>query len=368
MVVMALDHVGLMVGRFHSQEMWAGAWTRYTSALPFFTRFVTHFCAPGFFLLMGAGMSLFAERSAARGWSTVRIARYLFARGALLVLVATMLEVPAFLLAIITGPSQPGTSPEFAIPGMTQPRWVFTVLFALGVSTMMTALVIRARSAVWAALAAAALLATALTTPGPDHFDTEYGFARSVLMVSRWSHGVWSQYPVIPWFGIAALGVLLGRWIIADRRTAFRALPWVGTGAIVASLALRAWGGFGNFRTPRDESWIEFLNFIKYPPALVFTLFMLGGDVVALWAIERAQLWTRRAGQLLIVFGQAPLAFYIAHLWLFAVIGAVAFRQGTGYAAVYLIWITGLVPLYWLSKRYRDFKMSKPAESFWRFF
>lgn len=25
MVVMALDHVGLMVGRFHSQEMWAAA-------------------------------------------------------------------------------------------------------------------------------------------------------------------------------------------------------------------------------------------------------------------------------------------------------------------------------------------------------
>ena len=56
MVVMALDHAGFMVGRFHSQEMWAGAWTRYSSAIPFLTRFVTHFCAPGFFLLMGAGL------------------------------------------------------------------------------------------------------------------------------------------------------------------------------------------------------------------------------------------------------------------------------------------------------------------------
>lgn len=368
MVLMALDHVGLMIGRFHSQEMWAGAWTRYPSALPFLTRFVTHFCAPGFFLLMGAGMSLFADARTARGWSGARITRHLLARGALLVLVATVLEVPAFLLAIITGPSQPGSNPEFAIPGMAQPRWVFTVLFALGMSMMIGALVVRARAGVWAALAAAALAATAWTTPGPEHFDTDYGFARSVLMVSRWSHGVWSQYPVIPWFGIAALGVLLGRWMGADRRGAYRALPWLGLAALATALVLRAAGGFGNFRTPRDGSWIEFLNFIKYPPALVFTLFMLGGNVVALWAIDRARLWTWRVGQLLLVFGQAPLAYYIAHLWLFAVTGALAFRHGAGYLTVYLVWIVGLVPLYAFTRRYRDFKLARPADSFWRFF
>jgi uncharacterized membrane protein len=69
MVVMALDHVGFMVGRFHSQEMWAGAWTRYAGAVPFLTRFVTHFCAPGFFLLMGAGLALAANTRARQGWS-----------------------------------------------------------------------------------------------------------------------------------------------------------------------------------------------------------------------------------------------------------------------------------------------------------
>ena len=39
-----------------------------------------------------------------------------------------------------------------------------------------------------------------------------------MFFLSRWSHGVWSQYPLVPWFGIAALGVLLGRWIAADAR------------------------------------------------------------------------------------------------------------------------------------------------------
>ena len=367
MVLMALDHVGLMVGRFHSQEMWAGAWTRYSSAVPFLTRFVTHFCAPGFFLLMGAGLSLMADARARQGWDSGRISRYIVVRGALLVVVATFLEVPAFLAATLSGPSL-GSNPEFAIPGMTQPRWVLTVLFALGVSMMISAVFIRARSAVWALLAVAAIAATAITTPGPEDFATVFSFPRTVLMVSRWSHGVWSQYPLIPWFGIAALGVLLGRSFVNDQRRAFRALPWIGLGAVAVLVTLRALGGFGNFRPPRDGSWIEFFNVIKYPPSLVFTLFMLGGNLLALSAIERAHLATSRAGRILQVFGQAPLAFYISHLWLFAIVGIIGFRQGTGYAVVYAVWIAGLVPLYVFTRWYRDFKLAKPAESFWRFF
>lgn len=368
MVVMALDHAGFMVGRFHSQEMWAGAWTRYGSAIPFLTRFVTHLCAPGFFLLMGAGLAMASESRAAQGWSPARISRHLLTRGALLIVVATLLEVPPFLLATITGPSSPGTNPEFAIPGMTEPRWVLTVLYALGVSTLVSAVFIRARSEVWALLAVGAILASALTTPGPEHFDTDYGFLRTVLLVSRWSHGIWAQYPFVPWFGITALGVLLGRWLIADRAGCFRALPWIGLAMLVGAGLLRAGGGFGNLRAPRDGSWIEFLNVIKYPPSLVFTLAMVGGNLLLLSAIERARLWTTGAGRVLLVFGQAPLFYYIAHLWLFAVVGAIWFREGAGYALVYLVWLTGLVPLYFLTRWYRDVQMAKPAASWWRYF
>ena len=366
MVVMALDHAGFMVGRFHSQEMWAGAWTRYSSAVPFLTRFVTHFCAPGFFLLMGAGLAFAAEAGRVQGWSPARVTRQMLRRGGVLLIVATVLEVPAFLAATISGPSRPGTNPDFAIPGMTEPRWVLTVLYALGTSTLISAIFIRARSVVWAVLAGAAILATALTTPGPEHFDTDYSFLRTVFMLSRWSHGVWSRYPVIPWFGITALGVLLGRWLIADRRACLRALPWVGLAAVMVAIVLRAAGGFGNLRSPRDGSWIEFLNVIKYPPSLVFTLLTVGGNLLALAVFERLRPWTTRAGQVLLVLGQAPLAFYIAHLWLFAIVGVIWFRQGASYPVVYAVWMAGLVPLYFVTRRYRDFKRAKPADSLWR--
>lgn len=219
----------------------------------------------------------------------------------------------------------------------------------------------------WVVLASAAILVTALTTPGPEHFDTAYGFLRTVLLVSRWSHGVWSQYPLIPWFGIAALGVLLGRAFATDRARTFRVLPWVGLAALALAVALRVLGGFGNLRAPRDGSWIEFLNVIKYPPSLVFTLLMVGGNLVLLAAIERGQWWRQAAGRILQTFGRAPLAFYVAHLWLFALLGALAFRHGTGYAAVYAIWAAGLPPLYAVTAWYSRFTAAKPPESWWRY-
>lgn len=367
MVVMALDHVGLMVGRFHSQEMWAGAWTRYQSALPFLTRFVTHFCAPGFFLLMGAGMALMAGARARQGWTDGHITRSIVTRGLLLVVVATFFEVPAFVIATLSGPPL-GDNSEFAIPGTPERRWVLTVLFALGTSMAVSGLLIRARSAVWALLAAAALLVTAVTTPGPEHVDTVYGFGRTVLMLSRWSHGVWAQYPLVPWFGIAALGVLLGRALAADKARVYRALPWVGLACLALAVGLRAAGAFGNLRAPRDGSWIEFLNLIKYPPSLVFTLFMVGGNLLLLAFLERAQVWTTGLGRVIETFGRSPLAFYIAHLWLFSLIGVAWFRQGTGYGAVYAIWLGGLVPLYLVTRWYGAFVARRPATSAWKYF
>ncbi len=365
MVVMALDHVGLMVGRFHSQEMWAGAWTRYESALPFVTRFVTHFCAPGFFLLMGAGMALAADARARQGWAAGRISRSFVTRGLLLVLVATFLEVPAFLIALLSGPS-PGDNPEFAIPGTPERRWVLTVLFALGTSMMVGGLLTRVRTAVWGLLAVAALLATALSTPGPEHVDTLYSLERSVLLLSRWSEGIWSQYPLVPWFGIAALGVLLGRALVADRAQTFRVLPWIGLGAVALAVVLRAAGGFGNLRTPRDGSWIEFLNLIKYPPSLVFTLLMVGGNLLMLAAIERTAAWTTTGGRMLDTLGRAPLAFYIAHLWLFALIGMAWFRVRAGHGTVYTIWLAGLVPLYLMTRWYGGFVGRQRDGSVWK--
>jgi uncharacterized membrane protein len=367
MVIMALDHVSFMVGRFHSAEMWAGLWTRYESPLAFLTRFITHLCAPGFFFLMGVGLCLMADSRKQQGWSDGRVSAFLLKRGLLLLAVSFFLELPAWAIGLGSSRVEPLADPESIIPGAGEPLMVFTVLVGLGLTMAVSAAFIRFRAVVWAAVAVAALLATAVLTPGPENISTDYGFFARLVLIPGISDHVWIQYPVIPWFGIAALGGLFGRWIVHDRRGAFVSAPWLGLAAVAAAIGLRWYGGFGNIRLPRDTTWIEFLNFIKYPPALVFTLFMLGVNLLLLAGFERTA--ARLAFvRVLRVFGQAPLAFYLAHLWLFALIGAAGFRDGAGYLAVYAVWLAGLVPLYFVTRRYRDFKQAKPIESYWRLF
>ncbi len=368
MVVMAVDHVSFMVGRFHSGEMWAGLWTRYASPLAFVTRFVTHFCAPGFFFLMGVGISLLVEARSKQGWSTGRISRFVLIRGLLLVLVSFFLEIPAWLIGLISSRAATPIGPEAVIPGDGPPMFVFTVLVGLGLSMVLVSALVRLRSAAWAAVAVGSLLASAVLTPGPEAIATPYGFLTRLLLIPGLTHHIWVQYPVVPWFGITALGVLFGRWITHDRTKAFASLPWIGLGALAAAIALRAYGGFGNIRAPRDTSWIEFLNFIKYPPALVFTLFTLGVNVLILAVMDRWQERVGRMTQVLQVFGQAPLAFYLAHLWLYALIGAAAFRDGAGYLTVYLVWAVSWWPLYVVTRRYRDFNQATTVDSYWRMF
>ena len=168
MVVMAIDHVSFMVGRFHSGEMWAGLWTRYASPVVFLTRFVTHFCAPGFFFLMGVGVSLLVDARSKQGWSAGRISRFVFIRGLLLVLVSFFLEIPAWLIGLVSARAESPIGPDAVIPGDGPPMFVFTVLVGLGLSMALVSALIRFRSLVWAALAAGALLASAVLTPGAE--------------------------------------------------------------------------------------------------------------------------------------------------------------------------------------------------------
>ena len=85
-VFMALDHANYFIAQKHpTSEIWDGMYPVYYDTLTFLARLVTHFAAPGFFLLMGAGMFLFARSRSQRGWSKWAIIRHFLIRGALLI-------------------------------------------------------------------------------------------------------------------------------------------------------------------------------------------------------------------------------------------------------------------------------------------
>ncbi len=369
MVVMALDHASAFIARRHSSEFWGGLWTRYDSVLPLLTRFVTHLCAPGFFFLMGAGLTLFGYSRRDLGWSESRIRRTLVFRGLLLMVLSQFLEVPIFVAGILSGAQAPPPAPDQIPPGAggMPPFLLWAVLMGLGAVLAIAGACFNLPSLGWWILSGGALAVTAVMTPSPDQASEPFSWLARVLLVPGQSGRLFVLYPIVPWFAICGFGVLFGRWFHSHRDRCLRAAPWAGLALIASALALRAAGSFGNVRLPRDGSWMEFLNFIKYPPALVFTLFFIGANLVLLGLLDFVA-DTRRWKQTLAVFGQSALFYYFAHLLLYAVAGALFFRQGIALECMYLAWLVSLVPLYWACRKYALFKTGQPIDSMWRFF
>ena len=76
MIIMAINHASALIARQHSIEFWNGAINIYASSFAFFTRCITHLCAPGFFFLLGAGVYWFATPRRDSGWTesqTIRL-------------------------------------------------------------------------------------------------------------------------------------------------------------------------------------------------------------------------------------------------------------------------------------------------------
>ena len=137
----------------------------------------------------------------------------------------------------------------------------------------------------------------------------------------------------------------------------------LGMALLLAGVALRAADGWGNIRPPRDAGWIEFLNNVKYPPSLVYWLLSLGTNLSLLALLTRLP-----ARNPLIVFGQTPLFFYLAHLYLLTALAFAFFRQPVSLEPSYLVWAAVVAALYPACVWYRGFKISKPPESLWRLF
>jgi uncharacterized membrane protein len=98
MVLMAIDHASYFIARAHSAEFWGTELPVYPDAFWFWTRWITHLCAPGFFFLMGIGMIFFADARRKAGWEESRITRFFVIRGLLLILLQLFVENPAWIL------------------------------------------------------------------------------------------------------------------------------------------------------------------------------------------------------------------------------------------------------------------------------
>jgi uncharacterized membrane protein len=191
-------------------------------------------------------------------------------------------------------------------------------------------------------------------------------------------HRLLAGYPLVPWVGVMAIGYALGSWLVLHPAERRRRLVFAGTGMIVAFLALRAFGAYGDPNPWRpDESALgtgyNFLSCAKYPPSLCYLLMTLGPALllVAWWDIRRPA-WTAP----LVTFGRVPMFFYLLHLplihslslvvsitlwgqaaWLFGFPGGNAPPHvGTGLTGVYFAWLVSLALLLSICRSFRNLK------------
>ena len=368
MILMALDHVRDFFG-VPGQNPTALATT---TAPLFFTRWITHFCAPVFFLLMGTGAYLSGSRKSKR-----ELSWFLFTRGVwLIMLELTVVRCLGFQFNF-----------DYQVT-------LLVVLWALG----------------WALIALSALVwlpASAVTT-----FGIGLVVLHNAFDPVRSAHPIWSilhapgfvinepqfvvfvSYPLIPWIGVTAAGYGLGQiynWS-SERRRAF--LLRLGLAAIAAFLVLRASNLYGDpidWTTQRTALFtaLSFLNTNKYPPSLLFLLMTLGPAFLLLRWVDNG---IPRVLRPALVFGKVPMFYFLLHLplihllavfacfarygsahWMFEspTLAQYPFTAppGWGYSlpVVYAVWVLVVLALYPACHWFAALKAGRPAARWLRY-
>jgi uncharacterized membrane protein len=353
-VLMALDHANIFIAHKHSTgEYWGGAFPVYNDALAFLTRFVTHFCAPGFFLLMGVGTALFAHSRQERGWTRAEIIRHFLIRGGALMLLQLLVVNRAWELT----------------PGGWGIQIYIGVLFALGANMVMGSLFLWLKPVYLLGLTGLLVIGMELAVPDPSLWGPGMSLPTLLFLLPGGTSSsagkllLWSNYPALQWMELVIFGIVFGRWLVEDPRKAFGRAWKFGMAFLMAFIMVRYFDGFGNIRPRLSDSWFDFLNPVKYPPSLTFTLMTTGANLFILWLFSRAGEWAHRVMQPLAVFGQVPLFFYVLHLFLYAALGYWLTPGGTSILAMYPLWLLGLLILFPLCLWYRQFKHRQPLRS-----
>jgi uncharacterized membrane protein len=343
MVVMVLDHVRdfFMDLRVDPTDL-----SRSEPAL-FFTRWVTHFCAPVFVFLAGAGAFLACSGGKSRGG----LARYLIARGLwLIVLEETWVRFSVFF-----------SDPKVVIA---------TVLWAIGWSLVALAGLIFLGPRVCGGVGVAMIALH-------NTLDGAYAGEPSLLWHVLHQPGrlplpggfmFFIVYPLIPWIGVMAAGYAFGELLLLPPTGRRRALLALGFSLTLSFVVLRGINRYGD-PTPwaaRESpvfAAMSFLNCQKYPPSLLYLLMTLGPAILILVALERGAGWL--TGPLL-TFGRVPLFYYLAQWPLVHALAVIVaalrgfptawlFRcppfqsppgYGVGLSIVYLMWLVAVAMLY----------------------
>ncbi len=372
MIIMALDHTR----DFFHTEAWTDDPLNMATTTPalFFTRWITHFCAPIFVFLAGTSTWLQGLRKSKKELSV-----FLIKRGFWLILIEIFVMNFAFSFDI-----------HFSLIALQ-------TIWSIGISMIILGLMI------WLPLTVILItgLVIVLGHNILDFFEKGQMASPGVwydLLHHPGFHHLWGNhnllilYPFLPWAGLMMLGYCFGK-IIGDTDESQRkkVLIALGTRIILFFIVLRATNVYGD-----PDHWssqkniifniLSFINTHKYPPSLLYMCMTIGPGILFLAFFSNAG---NRLSKIISVYGRVPFFYYILHFYLIHLLCMILFFArghsfaqgmndhgggflpnfiipGEGYNLwiVYLIWFCVVASLYPLCKWYDKYK-SNHREKKW---
>jgi uncharacterized membrane protein len=358
MVVMALDHVRDFFTNVRFDPLDLSQTTPYL----FFTRWVTHHCAPAFVFLAGTGAYLYLSR----GRTKNDLSKFLLSRGLWLVFLELSVVRFAWLFNL-----------DYS--------FVFVqVIWVIGWSMVaLSALVFLPRGVLGLVCIGMIALHNLADTINPSTFGP-FAWLWQILHVQgtmTWDDGniFFVIYPLIPWIGVMGAGYLFGSIPLQEEMVRRRKMYTIGFILMAGFIFLRALNVYGDphpwsVQNNHVNTLLSFINTEKYPPSLLYLMMTLGPAIAILPFLER---WEGRLANFITVFGRVPLFYYVLHLYVIHVLALIAARHFLGtfrflvsnvppeafpaaYGfplwVIYLIWIGVVLLLYFPCKWYADFK------------
>jgi len=284
MVLMAIDHV----------RVFAGVPTSGPPAI-FFTRWVTHFCAPTFVFLAGTAAYLYGTKVQSRS----QLSKFLLIRGLWLVLLElTLLRF--------------GWTFNFDYASFT----FAGVIWAIGWSMVVLAALVYMPTSVVTAIGVAIIVGHNALAPLVYSVESPSWLLRVLYAGGNFPVGpginVVVLYVLIPWVGVMAAGYGFGTVMRMTPEKRRRICFSIGFASIAFFVLLRATGLYGDPRPwESGQGVLPFLNPAKYPASLLFLMMTLGPMMIAIPLLENAR---GRIARWLGVFGQVPFFYYVLHI------------------------------------------------------
>ena len=367
MVIMALDHVR---DYFHYSAFMFDPADPTQSTLPiFFTRWVTHFCAPAFSFLAGLSAFMVGKRKTQN-----ELSAFLLKRGIWLVFIELTIVGFAWYFDF-----------QFRTFGLL-------VIWSLGISMIVLAALIHLpRTYI--------LIFSLLLICCHNLFDNVH-FSGNVLWSVIHEQVFYKLsdntqlligYPIVPWIAVMALGYYFGAFYDKsfDSNKRKKVFNIIGVIAITVFTVLRLTNLYGDPKQFKQydtlsQDVISFFNPTKYPPSLLYLLMTLGATFLFLANAEKLK---GRIVNFFCTFGRVPFFYYILHLYLIHIM-ALLFAQISGWGwqkfilstwvgrepnmkgygfslwVVYIVWIGIILLLYPLCKRFDNYKQNH-KEKWW---